>query len=143
MNRCFLAGAVFLLACGFLASADNKALKELEGTYKAEAVTKNGKEQPEEIVKGITVKFKGEEMSILVKDKTFATKIKVDAEKTPKTIDISPTDGTEKGKTFLGIYQYDIDTKELVIAFTEKGERPTELKATGETALMKLKKEVK
>ena len=93
---------------------------------------------PEDRAK-VSVKFKGDEMSLVLPNRTMAAKIKADAGKSPGTIEISPTDGPEKGKTFPGIYKADGD--ELVIAFSEKGERPTDFKAEGETVLMRLKKD--
>jgi uncharacterized protein (TIGR03067 family) len=139
MTRNLLAGGVLALALGSLAFADEKALAELEGTYKVEALLKGGMDIPEEIRKNVSVKFKGEEMTLQLPEKALAAKIKVDASKTPKTIDISPSDGPEKGKTFPGIYKQ--DKGELVIAFSEKGDRPADFKAEGEVAVMKLKKE--
>ena len=87
----------------------------------------------------MSITFKGEVMTVSLPKMTKAAKIKVDSSKSPMTIDISPTDGPETGKTFPGIYK--LDKSELIIAFAEKGDRPTDFKAEGETVIMKLKKE--
>ncbi len=139
MNRLLLAGGLLGLLAATSVFADDKALADLQGSYKVQGLTKAGNEIPEEIRKTFTVKFKGDDMALVVGDKTNSAKVKVDAAATPKTIDISPTDGPDKGKTFPGIYK--LENGELFIAFSEKTDRPKEFKAEGDTAVMRLKKE--
>ena len=65
-------------------------------------------------------------------------KLKVDATKTPHTIDILPTEGDSKGKTFPGIYK--LEKGEVTLVFTEKGDRPKDFKAEGEAMMIRMKK---
>jgi uncharacterized protein (TIGR03067 family) len=53
----------------------------------------------------------------------------IDPTKTPKTIDFKPTDGSEKGKTFLGIYDIKQTCRKLCYAPAGK-DRPTEFSST-------------
>lgn len=123
-----------------LARADEKtALKELEGTYKPLVVEKDGKSAEKGIVDTMTVQIKGDELivSFSADDKKVA-KIKVTPDPKLSNIDLSPQDGTEKGKTFPGIYK--LEKGELVLAFSEKGDRPKEFKSDNEAILLRLKK---
>jgi uncharacterized protein (TIGR03067 family) len=84
----------------------------------------------------------GDELVFTVAGKEEAkerkAKIKVDASATPHTIDILPSEGDAKGKTFPGIYKIEKDVVTLV--FTEEGDRPKDFKVEGKAMLLKLKK---
>lgn len=133
---------IVALVLGFaVLKADDKAPKELEGTYKAVSMNKGGVDAPDDILSTVTAKIAGNEMTFTIKGKSHPAKIKLDGTKKPAHIDLSPSDGPEKGKTFLGIYK--VEKGELVIAFTEKGERPSEFKGEGDALLIRLKREEK
>ncbi|MBA4188400.1 MAG: hypothetical protein C0467_10385 [Planctomycetaceae bacterium] len=139
MKRFAVAGCLMVLAFTGIVLADEKALKELEGTYTVIALEKGGKPAPKEIVESLKISIKGENFTIMIGTDEKKAKIKVDASKTPNTIDIMPSDGPEKGMTFPGIYK--AEKGELTIVFLEKGsDRPKEFKAEGDGMLMKLKK---
>jgi uncharacterized protein (TIGR03067 family) len=141
MKRFALAGALMVAAFSGVILAQDKALKELEGTYKVTSLEKAGKTAPKDLVESMKVVFKGEDLTIKVGDEEKKAKIKVDSSKTPNTIDITPSEGPEKGKSFPGIYK--MEKGELTITFTEKGDRPKEFKVEGESMLIKLKKDEK
>ncbi len=139
MKRFAIAGCLMVMVFAGVLVADEKALKELEGTYTVSALEKGGKPAPKEIMESIKVSIKGENFVLMIGTDEKKAKIKVDASKTPNTIDISPSDGPEKGMTFPGIYK--VEKGELTIVFHEKGtDRPKEFKSEGEGMLMKLKK---
>ena len=140
MKRYTFTAVIFALAFGLSVAAD-APLADLEGSYKAVALTRDGKDEPADTVGSIAVKIAADELTFTVKDKTFPAKIKVDAKAKPATIDIAPSDGPEKGRTFLGIYK--LEKGELMIAFAERGERPTAFKGDNGTLLVKLKKDEK
>jgi len=139
MRGMLLAALTATLALGTALVADDAGLKALEGTYKVVGLTKSGDVVPDDVLKSVSVIFKADEMTLKLPERALPAKIKVDGKKSPMTIEITPSDGPEKGKTFLGIYR--IEKDELTIAFNEKGDRPTEFKAEGDVALMKLKKD--
>jgi uncharacterized protein (TIGR03067 family) len=141
MKRFALAGGLMIAAFTGLVLAQDKALKELEGTYKVTALEKGGKAAPKDLSDSLKVTFKGEEFMFKIGDEEKKAKIKVDSSKTPNTIDITPSDGPEKGKTFPGIFK--LDKGELTLVFTEKGDRPKEFKSEGETMMVKMKKDEK
>ena len=140
MKPVLSAGVLFLFVLGVSLAAE-APLAELEGSYKAVALSRDGKDESAELVASVAVKIAAEDLTFTVKDKTFPAKIKVDAKARPATIDIAPSDGPEKGRTFLGIYK--IEKGELAIAFTERGDRPTAFKAEDGVLLVKLKKDEK
>jgi uncharacterized protein (TIGR03067 family) len=119
---------------------DDKSLKELEGTYKMIFAEKDGKLAAKEVIETTTVQFKGDEfIMVFSADDKKVAKIKVTPDAKLSTIDLTPQDGAEKGKTFLGIYK--IEKGELTLAFNEKGgDRPKEFKSEDDVTLIKLKK---
>src|SRR5581483_455921 len=140
MKRFAVAGVLLAFGIGGLVLADEKALKEIAGTYKAVSVEKRGMPAPKEFTEKFSLTIKGDVMTVDLGDGQAKTaKIKVDAAKKPAQIDISPDDGAEKGRTFPGIYKLDKD--ELTLAFTEKADRPKEFASSDTTILLKLKKE--
>jgi uncharacterized protein (TIGR03067 family) len=151
MKTITIAGVAFLTLTATLAAdyKADKALKELHGTYTAVALKKDGAEVPEKIVGRFTAKFFDDEVSFTVqlmekgeeKTNMHPAKIKVDATQMPATIDIAPLDGPEKGKTFLGIYKF--EKGELVLVFTEKGDRPEDFTGEGEVLFVRLKRDDK
>ena len=139
MKRFAVAGCLMVLTFAGVVLADEKALKELEGAYTVTGLEKGGKPAPKDVQESLKVSIKGDMIIITVMGEEKKAKIKVDPSKTPNTIDISPTDGPEKGMTFPGIYK--ADKGEVTIVFHEKGtERPKEFKSEGEGMLIKLKK---
>lgn len=140
MSRVLFAGVVF--AAGFVApvAADDATLKTLAGSYTAVAVLKDGKAVPADVLAGFTAKISGDELTMTVKGKAFPAKITVDPKKTPAHIDIAPTDGPEKGRTFPGLYKW--EAGELVVAYAERIDRPEDFSGAG-GVLVRLKKDVK
>lgn len=140
MNRFALALTALALALVGTAAADEKAaLKELEGTYKIVSAEKGGKAAPKELTDTASVVIKGDELTITFgADDKKTAKIKVGGDAKLATIDLSPTDGAEKGKTFPGLYK--LDKGELTLVFAEKADRPKEFKSDDDAILMKLKK---
>lgn len=141
MKRFALAGGLMVAAFAGVVFAQDKAVKELEGTYKVTALEKGGKPAPKELADSLKVTIKGEEFLIKVGDEEKKAKFKVDSTKTPNTIDITPSEGPEKGKTFPGILK--IEKGEVTVVFTEKGDRPKEFKSEGDVMLLKMKKDEK
>lgn len=138
MFRSLAGSLVFVVAAGALA-ADESDLKALEGTYTVTLMEHEGKAAEKELLQKTKFAIKGDTLTITFGGDEKKAKIKLDAAKTPHHIDISPSEGPEKGKTFPGIYK--MDKGELTLAFTEKSVRPKEFKADDNVVLVKLKKE--
>src|SRR5262249_233606 len=148
MNRFAVTGSLLAFALGGIISGSNacgpraddkEALKHLQGHYIVIALSKDGKDAPEDFRKEMTLTITGDELTFTIKDKAFPEKItKIDPKAKLPMIDIAPSDGPEKGKTFPGVYTY--KDGELTLAFTEKGERPKDFTGEGDATVMKLKK---
>jgi uncharacterized protein (TIGR03067 family) len=145
MKRFAVAGSLMIAVFAGVVLADEKALKELEGTYTATILEKGTEKGPKatskDILESLRVTIKGDDLAIKLGDEEKKAKFKADTTKTPNTIDIVPADGEYKGKTFAGIYK--LEKGELTILFAEKGDRPKEFKTEGDVVFMKLKKDEK
>ena len=111
-------------------SAKEEAIKkdraEYEGTWQVVSVEMNGKKTAAEDARKITVLNQGDTWIVQVEGKEVARGTsKIDPTKKPKTIDFTPTKGSDQGKVFLGIYAIEGNSRKL--CFAEPGKaRPTE-----------------
>ena len=131
--------AILFFAFSTAVAAD--APEKLDGTYKAVAVTREGKPEADDLVKSVSLKISAEVLTFSIKDKTFPAKIKLDSKAKPATIDISPSEGADSGRTFLGIWKF--ENGELLLAFRERGDRPTEFKGEDGAILFRLNRDEK
>ena len=112
--------------------------EELNGTWKPVEIEFGGMKLPEasfsawrlELAKG-TYALKGAESP-------DSGTVKVDATKKPMTMDVVGTDGPNKGKTFLCIYELSGDTLKICYDLSGK-QRPAEFKTEKGTMLYMVK----
>jgi uncharacterized protein (TIGR03067 family) len=141
MTRLTLAGVVFAIGVAGPLAADDAAVAALAGSYQAVSVLKDGKESPPELVAAFAAKIEKDELTFTVKGKEFPAKIKVDPKKAPAHLDLSPLDGPDKGRTFPGLFK--LEKGELVLAFTEKADRPADFAGGKDVLVVRLKKAAK
>lgn len=118
---------LFLVAAVSSARADNKAeLKALTGQWAVADAEVDGKK--------VTETFKA--LELMIENGTYAVKlgneadkgtITVDAAKKPKAMDIAGTEGPNRGKTYLCVYELKDDTLTVCYSLDFKT-RPTDLK---------------
>lgn len=135
MMQCLLVAAIPAIVVHEAPLDDmKKELEKLQGTWKLESVEVEGQKAPPEAFKGVRLTIKGDKFSFTESNTTFGGTFKVDLLKKPNTIDISFTEGPEKGTTTLGIYEVEGDTWKICL--NPKGaKRPAEFRAkqgTGE-----------
>jgi uncharacterized protein (TIGR03067 family) len=126
----YVLAAVALLP--FVAAGDDATKKELDrfrGTWKFESVEIEGQAVPADGIKDVRLildgdKFTMEGGGLGMYKGTF----KVDVSKKPKTIDVTFTEGPEKGKTSIGIYTLEGDTYKVCMDPQGK-ERPTKFES--------------
>jgi uncharacterized protein (TIGR03067 family) len=128
MKRPFLttlALVSLLLGIGFLTAADDakedaikKDRKKYEGTWRVTSLEINGNKSSDEDAKKITVVNKADGTWTLQVDGGKITEgtSEIDPTKNPKTIDFMETEGDNKGKIVLGIYELGDDTRKLCYA---------------------------
>lgn len=153
MNRISLAtlfSAVGLIAFGGTGAwADDKAdvekeVKKFQGTWTIESSVAGGMELPANQLKEFIVIFEGDKHTVKNGDTVIQVGTqKIDPSKTPKTIDVTMTEGPSKGVVMLGIYEFDGDT--LRACFDMEGKkRPTEFKSPpGSQTFLNVHKRVK
>jgi uncharacterized protein (TIGR03067 family) len=124
-----------VLAVGFLVGADDREaaksraiqaeLKKFEGTWRTHQVEAEGKVIPIEGLQSDRLILKGDRFTTKTPRGSLSGVFQVDPTTTPKTIDVTFTDGPAKGKTHEGIYELESDTYKVCMAHPGKP-RPTE-----------------
>jgi uncharacterized protein (TIGR03067 family) len=112
--------------------AADEALRELErhqGTWRATSSIYEGQEAPAEIVRSITRTVEKDHVVWKRDGKSFAgTRIELDPARDPRTIDVIPDGGKDRGEHVLGIYKLEGDRLTICMAAPGKP-RPNEFKA--------------
>jgi uncharacterized protein (TIGR03067 family) len=118
---------------GIGSRADDKAdvekeLKKFQGTWTFESVEAAGKKLPADQFTGMLVTFEGDKYTVKAGGMVVeAATLKLDPSRTPKTLDSKVTEGPNKRKVYLGIYEISGDT--LKVCYDEEGKkRPTQFK---------------
>ena len=127
---------VFVTAAGLLAAGDKdeavkKDRKAYQGTWQATRVVADGNELKPEDVQRITVVNEPDGKWQLLADGKEVDRgtHTIDPAKKPRTIDMVVTEGGNKGKTYLGIYELSGDTRKVCYGDSGK-DRPTEFEST-------------
>jgi uncharacterized protein (TIGR03067 family) len=131
-----LVGVVF--AGVAFAEDSKKDLDKLQGTWVRSQIVRNGKEVPADEFKNAKLTLKGDKYTLDENNEKRTGTFKLDASKTPKTLDIISDSGPNKGKTLKGIYKIDGDTFTYCVAGPDK-DRPTEFaskEGSGHTLLV-------
>ena len=142
-------------AVGFAASsgsgslADEKTIlekevKKFQGAWTFESSETGGEKLPVGELRALILTFEGLKHTVKKGDDVIQVGTqKLDPSKSPKTIDVTLTEGLNKGTVLLGIYEIDGDT--LKVCFDPQGKkRPTEFKsAAGSENFVNVHKRVK
>jgi uncharacterized protein (TIGR03067 family) len=136
--RTILMTAIFgtLALCAASRGDDKAAEKEaklLDGTWQMIEGTMGGAAFPAEVVKEIKLTLSGGKYVSMAENKDEGT-VKYFPNTSPKAMEITGTDGPNKGKTFPAIYELKGDT--LIVCYDLSGKaRPTEFKSKPDTQL--------
>jgi len=126
--------ALVFVAGGLLFAADTDKEK-LQGTWRAVSAERSG--QAMKKADQHSLNFDGENFAIkragqIMLKGTF----KLDSTKSPKTIDMTPDDGPQKGQPSQGIYLLDGDNLKWCSAEPGKDDRPVEFATNTDTSYM-------
>lgn len=100
-------------------------LKKFEGTWRYESTIVNGQPLPGDALESPRLVLKGDTFELSDPMVTYRGTFAVDPKAKPRTIDITMTEGPEKGSVMLGIYELDGDTYRICAAMSGP-ERPKE-----------------
>jgi uncharacterized protein (TIGR03067 family) len=103
-----------------------KEYAAFEGTWKIESMVMNGEKVSADQFKGVKLILKGNKFTMKMGDMDSDGTYKVNLDKKPKHIDVTFTNGLNKGQTLKGIYELKGDTYKVCIAMEGKA-RPKEL----------------
>ena len=113
-----------------------KELERFQGTWKFESLEIGGMKMDVGVYKDVRLILEGDKFTHKEGKEPAHGTFKVDVSKKPKTIDITFTDGPEKGNTILGIYELDGDTYRVCIDLAKKDVRPTKFESKKGTMLV-------
>jgi uncharacterized protein (TIGR03067 family) len=128
---------VFTLVLSFSLGArggDAKDGDTIQGTWLPLTAELGGKMFPDEVCKTIKLVVKDDKYTVTVGKEVDQGSVKLNPSAKPKEIDITGTDGPNKGRTILAIYERDGDTLRVCYDLTGKS-RPTEFKTKAGTQL--------
>jgi uncharacterized protein (TIGR03067 family) len=130
--------ALILPALGSLHAQPGKDdAKKIQGTWIVVAFETDGKkENPPEQFK---LKFGPDTIEPVGRDDPAGYKLGV--EKGLGTIDITPSKGSEKGKTHKGLYELKGDELKICVSRNPESERPKEITSTGGYGILHLKRD--
>ena len=118
---------VFLAAIGLIAAAppDADDAAGIKGDWTIASLTLGGKTAPSDMFKDFVSTFDGQSYTNKVAGQVVESgDYKVDASKSPKTIDFDIKKGPEAGKKQLGLYQLVGDTMTLCVSDSGLDKRP-------------------
>jgi uncharacterized protein (TIGR03067 family) len=115
-------------------SGDGKDDDSNQGTWVPTKAELAGMALPDEIIKTIKLEVKDDKYTVTVGKQVDKGTVKLNKTAKPKEIDITGTEGPNKGKTILGIYERDGDTFRVCYDLGGKN-RPTEFKTKEGTQL--------
>jgi uncharacterized protein (TIGR03067 family) len=119
----FVAAGLFL---GADATDAKKDLDKMQGDWVLVSSERDGKPAPEDQVKAMKRTVKDDTYTVTLDGKPLVKgTFKVDPSKKPATIDALRSEGEDKDKPMLGIYEFDGDTYKVCFAPPGK-DRPTE-----------------
>jgi uncharacterized protein (TIGR03067 family) len=115
-------------------AGDGSDTRDMEGTWKPLSAELAGEKWPQKILDTMKLTMKGDKYTVEVGGRNDEGTVTLDPAKSPKTMDIKGTNGPNKGKTFLVIYELKGD--ELRVCYDLSGKsRPTEFATKADTQL--------
>jgi uncharacterized protein (TIGR03067 family) len=99
-----------VVSCSSAAWSDDAKNDALEGTWLPSSAELAGKVFPDEVRKSIKLEVKGDQYTVTVGTQADRGTCKLNPSAKPRALDITGTEGPNKGKTILAIYERKGDT---------------------------------
>lgn len=130
MLRKLLAAVAFALSLSSAAWSGDTKEDTLQGTWLPSVAELGGRAFPEEVRKTIKLVIKDDKYTVTAGKEVEHGTVKLMPSAKPKAMDITSTEGPNKGKTILAIYECKGDTLRVCYDLSGKN-RPTEFKTEG------------
>jgi uncharacterized protein (TIGR03067 family) len=119
---------MWMPASACVTTDDKPSAPTLDGTWIPTKAEVGGQPLPDDALKGFRLVIKGDKYTVKAGAVTDEGTLKVDAHKTPKTMDIVGTEGPNKGKTYPAIFELKEDALRICYDLDSK-QRPDEFKS--------------
>lgn len=127
--------STYLLSSPARTTADDKdSAPKTDGVWIPTSGELGGNKFPDEVLKSIKLVIEGEKYTVTVGKTTDKGTVKRDTKTKPMSIDIAGTEGPNKDKTILGIYELSGDTLKVCYDLSGKA-RPTAFETKPNTQL--------
>jgi uncharacterized protein (TIGR03067 family) len=138
MTRFLCWHGLLLMAAGIFATAGGAEevddLKALTGVWKPTEANLGDNLIDPLLLEKARVVYEGDKYTISIDEKVEKGSFTLDAKKSPKTMDIFPTQGDNNGKTFLAVYE--LSGNKLTICYSlSPGTRPDSFEPDSNTLL--------
>jgi uncharacterized protein (TIGR03067 family) len=127
MLRNLLLASAFVLLASSAAWGDEAKEESTDGTWLPAKAELGGQPFPDEIRKSMKLVLKDDTYTLTLGPQVDRGTVKRTPSATPKTMAITGTDGPNKGRTFLAIYEHKGDTLRVCYDLTGK-KHPAEFK---------------
>ena len=134
MFKQFVALAMVLSFSSAAAWSGDAKDDTLDGAWLPSTAELGGEKFPDDVRKTIKLVVKDDKYTVTVGKQVDQGTVKLNASAKPKELDITGTEGPNKGKTILAIYERDGDTLRVCYDLSGKS-RPTEVKTKEGTQL--------
>jgi len=118
---------VLAFACSPIIAKGVVRPDDLSGTWIPAAAELAGVKYPDDVRKTITLVVKDDKYTVTVGTLVDQGTMKLNADATPKEMDVTGTDGPNKGRTILAIYEHTGDTLRICYELSGSG-RPKQFK---------------
>ena len=123
-----------IVASASTAIGDGAPEGPLEGTWLPSTAELGGKKFPDEVRKSMKLDMKADQYTVAIGTVLDRGTCKLDPSAKPKALDVTGTEGPNKGKLILAIYEIEGDTLRICYDLGGKA-RPTEFKTAEGTKL--------
>lgn len=138
----YLATALMILVVRVGVTEEEKAKTDLTGTYKVVACEKDGKEEDKDRLKGMKVKITKTDITVFDANgkKTMTANFVLNPKEKPWAVELTLTEGENKGDTLTGIIEQADERVRLCVA-EKGGKKPTAFKAGEKQKCLVLEKD--
>ena len=130
-----LVATLALLAAPLAAADQPEDVQLLKGTWKPKEANLGDNKIDAMVLDMATLVYDGDKYTLTIGDKVEKGSYTLDSKKSPKAMDIFPTEGDNNGKTFLAVYSIEGDKLSICYSLTPTV-RPDDFEPDSNTLLL-------